>query len=194
MPKPIKDKASRMFKPFKDKVMGLYDRTEGPERNPKKKNQNEQDSFAPYEVERAFFFGGGGSFRINGRSRMDVETFLKETRGSVANLPTKDLQDLDTVKVQTTAWIRFKVEVDDGGRNVIRIDTVDKLFNSRMTEVFQGSNWNEVIDEMFAYMRTQIENLALVNNRFMFDRVLFLDINFHQLNLTRGSSYLRLPD
>ena len=115
---------------------------------------------------------------------MDVETFLKETRGSVANLITKELQDLDTAKVQTTAWIRFKVEMDDGDGNVIRIDMVDKTFNSRMMEVFQGSNWNEVIDEMFAYMRTQIENLALANNRFMFNRVLFLDINFHQLNLT----------
>ena len=28
----------------------------------------------------------------------------------------------------------------------------------------------------------------------MLDRVLFLDINFHKLNLTRGSSYLPLPD
>ena len=27
-----------------------------------------------------------------------------------------------------------------------------------------------------------------------FDEVLYLDINFHQLNLTRGSSYLPLPD
>ena len=29
---------------------------------------------------------------------------------------------------------------------------------------------------------------------FRFDEVLFLDINFHWLNLTRGSSYLPLPD
>ena len=30
--------------------------------------------------------------------------------------------------------------------------------------------------------------------RFVFDEVLFLDVNFHQLNLTRGSSYLPLPN
>ena len=30
---------------------------------------------------------------------MDVETFIMETRGSVANLITKELQDLDSVKV-----------------------------------------------------------------------------------------------
>ena len=43
-------------------------------------------------------------------------------------------------------------------------------------------------------MKTQIENPALLNSRFRFDEVVFLDINFHWLNLTRGSSYLPLPD
>ena len=37
---------------------------------------------------------------------MDLETFLKETE---VNLITKELQDLDSTKVQTTAWIRLKV-------------------------------------------------------------------------------------
>ena len=42
-------------------------------------------------------------------------------------------------------------------------------------------------------MKMQVKNPALANSRFMFDQVLFLDINFHKLNLTRGSSYLPLP-
>ena len=47
---------------------------------------------------------------------------------------------------------------------------------------------------MIAYMTTQIENPALLNSRFRFDEVLFLNINFHWLNLTKGSSYIPLPD
>ena len=43
-------------------------------------------------------------------------------------------------------------------------------------------------------MKTQIENPALLNSRFVFDEVLFLDVNFHRLNLTRGGSYLPLPE
>ena len=39
---------------------------------------------------------------------------------------------------------------------------------------------------------TQIENPALLISRFKFNEVLFLDVNFHQLNLTKGSSYLPL--
>ena len=37
-------------------------------------------------------------------------------------------------------------------------------------------------------------SLALLNNRFVFDEVLFTNVDFHQLNLTRGSSYLPLPN
>ena len=43
------------------------------------------------------------------------------------------------------------------------------------------------------HLKTQIENPALLNSRFRFDEVLFLDANFHWLHLTRGSSYLPLP-
>ena len=66
-------------------------------------------------------------------------------------------------------------------------------FSSRMMEIFQGSDLNEIIDEMLAHMNTQIENPALTNSRFVFDEVLFLDVSFYQLNLTRGSSYIPLP-
>ena len=51
-----------------------------------------------------------------------------------------------------------------------------------------------VVDGMIAHMKTQIKNPALLNSRFRFNEILFLDVNFHQLNLTRGSSYLPLPE
>ena len=40
-------------------------------------------------------------------------------------------------------------------------------------------------------MKMQIENPALANSRFVFDEVLFLNVNFHKLNLTQ-SSYILL--
>ena len=63
-----------------------------------------EDPFNPYKMGKAFR-RAHQSFRINRRSRMDVETFLKETRGSVAYLITKELQDLDWANVQMIAWI-----------------------------------------------------------------------------------------
>ena len=46
---------------------------------------------------------------------------------------------------------------------------VKKVFNSQMTEVFQGSDLGKIIEEMFAHMKMQVENLALANSEFMFD-------------------------
>ena len=76
---------------------------------------------------------------------------------------------------------------------MIGFDRIELPFNSRMTEIYQGSNLDKIVDEMIAYMKMQIKNPALANNRFVFDEVLFLDVTFHQLNLTRGSSYISLP-
>ena len=58
------------------------------------------------------------------------------------------------MKGQTIAWIQFEVEVEDDDGSVIRVNTVDKAFNSQMMEVFEGNDLGEVIDKMFAHMMT----------------------------------------
>ena len=121
---------------------------------------------------------------------MDVDTFFSRIRGELISLINWELTDLNSARVQTTTWIRFIQEFND----VVEVDRVELAFNSRMMEVHQGSDLDGIVDGMIAYMKTQIENPALANSRFRFDAVLFLDINFHQLNLTRGSSYIPLPD
>ena len=63
-----------------------------------------------------------------------------------------------------------------------------------MTNVYNLSDLDEIVNEMIAHMKEQIENPALLNSRFVFDEVLFTNVDFHQLNLTRGSSYLPLPN
>ena len=73
-------------------------------------------------------------------------------------------------------------------------ERVELAFNSLMTSVYRGSEMNQIVDRMTANMKFQIENLALLNSRFVFDEFLYLDVNFNQLNLMRGSSYLPLPD
>ena len=50
---------------------------------------------------------------------------------------------------------------------------VDKVFNTQIMEVYQGSDLGEIIDEMLAHMRTQVENLALENSRIEFHHVLY---------------------
>ena len=63
VPKPIKDGASKAFKTFKDKVMGLYNRVTGSIGN--EIRIKEPKPFKPIEFEQAFG-GAYRSYRING--------------------------------------------------------------------------------------------------------------------------------
>ena len=60
--------------------------------------------------------------------------------------------------------------------------------------VYQRSDLEQTVDGMITHIKTQVENPALLNTKFIFNEVLYLDTNFHQLNLMRGNSYLPLPD
>ena len=80
-------------------------------------------------------------------------------------------------------WIRFRKD------NKL----VELAFNSRMVNVYNLSNMNEIMNEMIAHMKQQIENPAL-SNSIVFNEVLHMGVDFHQLNLMRGSSYLPLPE
>ena len=136
-----------------------------------------KESFNLVELEQAFD-RAYRSYRINERSRMDTDTVFDWIRQNLIDLISKELTDLNSEMVQMTTWIKFRIEYAEG-----IIDRVRLAFSSQMTDIFQGSDLNKIVNRMFAHMRTQIENPALANSRFTFDEVLFMDINFHLLNL-----------
>ena len=121
-------------------------------------------------------------YRIDGRPRMDPDTFFNRIRSQLIVVLKKESSGR-FVKVQTTASIRFKQDEE----------LVELASNSKMMNVHNLSEIEEIVDKMIAHMCEQIENPALANSRFVFDRVLYTDIDFHQLNLARGSSYFPLP-
>ena len=118
-------------------------------------------------------------YRIDGGPRMDLDRI----RRSLIELLKRELRT-GAVRAQKTTWIRFRK--DD--------ELVELAFNSRMMNVYNLSNLDEIVDEMINHTKKQIENPALLNGRFVFDEVLFTNVHFHQLNLMRGSSYLPLPN
>ena len=63
-----------------------------------------------------------------------------------------------------------------------------------MLAVYNLSDMDEIVPAMIEHMKQQIENPALRDSKFVFDGVIGMNIDFHRLNLTRGSSYLPLPD
>ena len=96
-----------------------------------------------------------------------INLIRKETRGR-------------SIRAQTSMWIRFRKDED----------LVDLVFNSLLTNIYNLNNLDEIVLEMINNMKYQIENTALLNSRFIFKEVLYMDINIYQLDLTRGSSFL----
>ena len=190
VPKTIKDGASKAFKTFKDKIMGFCNRVTGSTANQtqlKGSRSSKPEPFKPIELEQAFN-GAYRSYRVNGRPKMDVDMLFNRMRKGLIELIKRELNTRTSARIQTTAWIRF-VRYDEEGQ-----ERVELAFNSLMTSVYRGSDLDQIVDGMIANMKFQIENPTLLNSRFVFDEVLYLDVSFHPLNLTRGSSYLPLPD
>ena len=158
VPKPIKDGASKAFKTFKDKVMGLYNRVTGSTGN--EMRIKEPKPFKPIELEQAFG-GAYRSYRINGKPKMDVDTFFNRIRKELIELIKRELKTRTSARIQMTAWIRF-VRDDEEGQ-----ERVELAFNSLMTSVYRGSEPDQIVDGMIANMKFQIENPALLNSRFV---------------------------
>ena len=118
-----------------------------------------------------------------GRPRIDPDTFYGMIRKQLIQLISRELKELRSARVQTTTWLRFRQD----------FQFAELAFNSRMTEFHRASDTERLVDLMINHMREQIENPALINSKFVFEEVLFMDINFHRLNLTRGGMHLLLP-
>ena len=115
---------------------------------------------------------------------MDVNTYFSKTRKFLIDLLSKETKS-GAVRSQATIWIRF---VKDG------VEQVELAFNSRMLAVYNLSDMDKIVSEMITHMAQQTENPALKDSKFVFDEVIHMNIDFHRLNLTRGSSYIPLPD
>ena len=118
-----------------------------------------------------------------GRPRIDPDTFFDSIRKRLIQLISRELKELRSVRVQTTTWLRFRQD----------LQFAELAFNSRMTDFPKASDIESLVDLMINHMREQIENPALINGKFVFEEVLFIDVNFHRLNLTRSGTHLPLP-
>ena len=129
-------------------------------------------------------FGGAyGKYRIDGVEGMDLPTFFSKTKDSILNVLKRE-SARRAIRSQTTTWIRFM----KGN------EYVDLAFNSRMTPVYILNDTDSIARSMTDHTSQQVENPALRDSKFIFDSVIHMDISVHRLNLTRGSSYIPLPD
>ena len=124
-------------------------------------------NWGPRQLEGPF----GGAYRRYRTDRLpgtDPDTFVSRVRKCLIELIKKESR-MGAIRCQATTWIRFR---KDG-------ELVELEFNSRMVNIYNLSNMNEIVNEMLAHMKQQIENQALSDSKFVFDEVLHMDVDFH---------------
>ena len=217
--KTVQSKVSNAFKTFKDKTEGLWEKVKGKEttkgiveKEAGKKHEEDQEqqkdniSLTPKEHERALN-GAYRTFRLPRLPNVDVDTNIEKITSHMKALIEQQIKDLGSAKVQLHMWVKWRKQE----KSVIHFDAeeleelgldevpgvynviVEKVFNSKMMEIFQGSYIEEILSQLFAYIKTQIENSALPKRGSTQDSIMHVDINFYELQLTRGSSYIELP-
>ena len=152
--------------------------------------------------------GAYRSFVIPGTPKTDIHSYFDQTKPHVKTLIKNQLKEMGSAKIIMTLWVRWKKRImplieldpedaknaqdlDDGitGDNYIR---VEMPFNSLMTEFFEASDINDLIQRMLAYIKAQTENPKFSESGFTLDKIMHLYINFQRLTLTRGGSYTDL--
>ena len=124
-------------------------------------------AWGPRQLEGAFS-GTYRRYRIDGLLGMDPDTFFSRVRKFLIELLAKESRT-GAIRLQATTWIRFKKDRE----------MVELAFNSRMLNVYNLSDMNEIVNAMISHMAQQIENPALSDSKFLFDEVLQMDVNFH---------------
>ena len=108
---------------------------------------------------------------------------------------------MGSVKIIMTLWVVWKKPIellmkdaknahglDEDTSDDIYYEKIEMPFNSVMTELFDASHINDLIECMLAYIKAQTENPKFPESSFTQDKIMHLYINFHRPVLTRGGS------
>ena len=146
---------------------------------------------------------------IPGALKVDTVSNPDQTKLHIRTLIEKQLKEMGSAKIIITLWIVWKkpikLLIDLGPENLEDVQVlndgivdnyirIEMPFNSLMTEFFQGSDISDLIQRMLAHIKTQTENPKFPESGFSLDKIIHLYINFNRLVLTRGSSYIELPE
>ena len=128
------------------------------------------------------------TFRINGVDKMDVDTYLILVEKHLRKLMKYQVNEMGSIKVQLILEVEF-ISHRDG-------DVIIKYPKSDPITVLQGSNIGKVINEVYNTLKKSFEKIsnALDSSDYIFNRIISVDVDIHEIELIRGGSYIELPE
>ena len=162
VPKPIKKAVDKAFKTFKNRIPGLYDGAKKTLKDivEKKAEEEEEDvDLTPHEYERTLK-GAYRSFMMPGNPKTDVDSYFEEAKSYIKIVIENQLKEMGSAKIIMTLWVLWKKPIKlliklgpDDTTDDIYHDKIDMPFNSLMTEFFDASDINDLIQRMLGYIK-----------------------------------------
>ena len=205
-----------VFSRAKNSILGLYDGAKKTlkdivEKEVEEEQQQEEDvDLTPHEHGGALK-GAYRSFVISGRPKTDTDSYFDQTKPHIKTLIENHLKEMGPAKIIMTLWVVWKKSIrvliklgpedaknahnlDDETASDIYFEKIEMPFNRLMTEFFDASNINDLIERMLVSIKAQTENPEFPKNGFILDKIMHLYINFHKLVLTRDSFYIEFSE
>ena len=148
--------------------------------------------FKPEEIEGAFN-GGYVRFRSKGveehQGMLSVEQYLHRTRHHIFKVIEEMVRRDNSWKIQLNVVILFRKR--DGSD-----ETEKPIWSSPPHTVMEGTDMEEVLDEMRTYLLQQYEMISntMESSDYVFIRVVEMTYHCHRVDLNRGGSYIELPE
>ena len=132
------------------------------------------------------------SFIISGLPKAEIISYLDQSKPHIKALTEDQPKEMQFTKVIITLWIRLKKAVslsitldpkdveyapDVGGNTDDKYIKVETSFNSLMTEFFEGSDIEELMQHIFAHIKAQVGNPRMPKSNFTLDQIMHLHIN-----------------
>ena len=141
------------------------------EKEAEEEQQQEEDvNLTLHEHDRALK-GAYRSFVIPGASKTDIDSYFDQTKPHIKALIENQLKEMGPAKIITTLWVIWKKcieplieldnedtenaqDLDDGTTGDIYYTRIEMPFNSLMTEFFEASDINDLIECMLKILGT----------------------------------------
>ena len=155
------------------------------EQQQKEEPQEKDIDLTPHKHERALK-RAYRSFVIPGAPKTDIDSYFDQTKPHIKTLIKNQLKEMGSAKIIMTLWVRWNkpimslIELDpEDAKNAQDVDgiaddnyvRVEMPFNSLVTEFFEGSNINNLIQGMLAHIKTQVE---MPESGFSLDKIMYL--------------------
>ena len=117
------------------------------------------------------------SKNVASKKYLELKNNISRLHDGIKKIMNSDVENQKQTENKTNLTIHKMVSNDYYTR-------VEMPFNRLITDIFEGSDTNDLIQRMLAHIKTQVENPQMPESGFALDKIMHLYINFRRLALT----------